>query len=69
MTICFCNGSNYDDNLIIKELLEEFKGQFTCLGENTEKYITVSIPVEKELAKMENKRDVTYQNLLAVQNL
>ena len=23
---------------IIKELAEEFKTQFTCLGENTEKY-------------------------------
>ena len=25
---------------MIKELAEEFKNQFTCLGENTEKYIT-----------------------------
>ena len=34
------NGSNYDHHFIIKELAEEFKKQFTCLGENTEKYIT-----------------------------
>ena len=33
------NGSTYDYHLIIKELAEEFKGQFECLGENTEKYI------------------------------
>ena len=25
-------------NFIIKELAEEFEGQFTCLDENTEKY-------------------------------
>ena len=31
------NGSNYDYHFIIKELAEEFKKQFTCLGENTEK--------------------------------
>ena len=33
--IDFCNGSNYDYHFIIKELLEEFGKQFTCLGENT----------------------------------
>ena len=32
------NGSNYDYHFIIKELADEFKNQFTCLGENTEKY-------------------------------
>ena len=36
------NGSNYDNHFIIKELVEEFRKQFTCLGENTEKYITFS---------------------------
>ena len=33
-------GSNYDYHFIIKELAEEFKKQFTFLGENTEKCIT-----------------------------
>ena len=42
------NGSTYDYHFIIKELAEEFKGQSECLGENTEKYITFSIPVKKE---------------------
>ena len=32
--------SKYDYHFIIKELSTEFEGQFTCLGENTEKYIT-----------------------------
>ena len=42
------NGSKYDCHFIIKELAEEFKGQFECLGENTEKYITFSVPIKKE---------------------
>ena len=29
-------------------LIEEFKGEFECLGENTEKYITFSVPLKKE---------------------
>ena len=37
--IVFHNGSNYDYNFIIRELAEEFKKQFTCLGKNSEKYI------------------------------
>ena len=30
--IVFHNGSNYDYHFIIKDLAEEFKKQFTCLG-------------------------------------
>ena len=35
--------SNYEYHFIIKELAEEFKKQFTCLGENTVKYITLQL--------------------------
>ena len=35
--IVFHNGSNYDYHFIIKELVEEFKKQFICLGEYTGK--------------------------------
>ena len=38
--VMFHNGSTYDYQFIIKELAEEFEGEFECLGENTEKYIT-----------------------------
>ena len=41
------NGSTYDYHFIIKQLAEEFKGQIECLGENTEKYITFSVPIKK----------------------
>ena len=40
ISIVFHNGSAYDYHFIIKELAEKFKGEFKCLGENTEKYIT-----------------------------
>ena len=33
------NGSTYEYHFIVKELVEEFKGQFKCLGENAEKCI------------------------------
>ena len=31
----------------MKELAEEFEGQFECLGENTEKYMTFLVQIEK----------------------
>ena len=50
--VVFHNGSTYDYHFIIKELVKEFDGNFDCLGENTEKYITFSVPLKK---KIENK--------------
>ena len=40
----------------MKELAEKFKGQFEYLGENTEKYITFSVQINKEL---ENEKTIT----------
>ena len=45
------NGSSYDYHFIIKQLVEECKSQFKCFGDNTEKYITFSLPIKKELDK------------------
>ena len=57
--VVFHNGSTYDYYFIIKELVKEFDGNFECLGENTEKYITFSAPIKK---KMENKDiEITYK--------
>ena len=47
----FHSGSTYDYHFVIKELAEEFEGEFECLGENTEKYITFSVPIKKEIKK------------------
>ena len=45
------NGSTYHYHLIIKELAKEFKGKFKCLGENTEKHITFSVPIKNDKGK------------------
>ena len=47
----FHNDSTYDYHFIIKDLTEEFEGEFECLGKNTEKYITFLVPIKKETAK------------------
>ena len=47
--IVFHNGSIYDYHFIIKELVKDFEGNFECLGENTEKYITFSVPIKKKV--------------------
>ena len=39
--------------------MKEFEGNFECLGENTKKYITFSVPIKK---KIENKDlEITYK--------
>ena len=55
----FHDGSKYDYHFIIKELGEEFKGEFECLGENTEKYISFSVPIKKEHDK---DKTITYRD-------
>ena len=47
----FHYGSTYVYHFIIKELAEEFEGEFECLGENTEKYVIFSVPIKKEITK------------------
>ena len=49
--VVFHNSSNYDYHFIIKGLAEQFKEEFECLGENTEKYITFSVLIKKEITK------------------
>ena len=57
--VIFHNGSTHDYHFIIRELASESDGNFECLGENTEKYITFSVPIKK---RIENKNiDITYK--------
>ena len=49
------NGLNYDYHFTIKELANEFKDQFECLGEYTEKYKILSLPIEKEVIKVDKE--------------
>ena len=46
-------------NFIINQLGKEFKGQLECLGINTEKYITFSVPIKKN--KLDNNKIITYK--------
>ena len=59
--IVFHNGSTYDYHFIIKELAKEFDGNFECLGENTEKYITFLVPVKKEIRIKDKIIEITYK--------
>ena len=60
ISIVFHNRSNYDYYFIIKQLTEEFKKQFTWLGKNTEKYITFTVPKEREVTRIDkNEEEIT----------
>ena len=52
--VVFHNGSTYDYHFIIRQLAKEFEGNFGCLEENTEKYITFTVPIKKELNNNNN---------------
>ena len=41
----FHKRSNYDYHFIVRELAKVFEGKFNCLGENTKKYKTISVPI------------------------
>ena len=56
--VAFHNGSTYDYYFIINELAKEFDGQLECLGENTGKYFTFSVPIKKEL---DNNKTISYK--------
>ena len=57
--VVFHNGFTYDYHFIIKELVKEFDGNFEFSGENTETYITFSVPINK---KIENKNiEITFK--------
>ena len=43
----------YNCHFIIKELGGKSFKKITCLGENTEKYITFTVPIEKEVKRID----------------
>ena len=56
--VVFHNGSTYDYHFIINQLAKDFYDHLECLRENTEKYITFSVPISKEL---DNGKTITYK--------
>ena len=57
--IIFHNGSTYDYRFIIREIVKKFESNFKCLGENTEKYITFSVPIKKRIKNKD--MEITYK--------
>ena len=58
--LVFYNGSK-------KELAKEFKKQFTCLVENIEKYKTFTVPIEKEVTRIDkNGEEITKKYILHI---
>ena len=61
---CHYTRGNRDAANRLKGLAEEFKKQFTCLGENTEKYIIFII--EKEVTIIEKNGEEITKNLSGI---
>ena len=53
----FHNGTNYDFNLIITEVTKEFRNEMRCIPLNTNKYMSFSIPIEKEVKIVQNEQN------------
>ena len=52
-------NASYDTHFMIYQLAAEFKGELNCIGDNTEKYITFSVPIKKEFINDGNKKTIT----------
>ena len=50
--VVFHNGSNYDYHFILKELPKSLKENLNVLGKNTGKYKIFSVPIKKEVKKI-----------------
>ena len=53
--VVFHNVSAYDNHFIIGQLAKDYNDYFSCIGENTEKYISFSITIIKEQGKKRQK--------------
>ena len=64
ITVFFHSGTNYNFNLIINELAKEFRSEMRCIPLNTNKYMSFSIPIRKEVKeekqKKQKKKVITY---------
>ena len=59
----FYNSWNYNYHFIVKELANEFEGQFQCLRVNTERHKTYSIPIGKVDKEVNNERN---ENIISI---
>ena len=63
ISVAFHNESNYDYHFIINMLAEKSEKQFTCLGENTEKYINFTVPIKKEVTRIYKNGEEIAKNI------
>ena len=61
--IALHNGCNYGHHFIIKELTEEFEKKNTCLVENTEKYITFTVPIGNQVTRIDKNGEPIAKNI------
>ena len=61
--VVFHRGSTYDYHFIIKELGNEFEGEFEGIRENKEKYRTFSVPIKKEIIKTDKDTNKTVETI------
>ena len=62
--VAFHNGSNCYYHFIIKELAEKIKKLFTkTLKKNIEKYITFTVPIEKEVTRIDKSGKEITKNI------
>ena len=52
--IVFHRASNYDYHFIIKELANEFEGQFERIRENKEKHKNFCLAIKTKIIKIDN---------------
>ena len=48
---------------IKEELAEGFENQYTCLGENTEKCIIFTVPIKKEVTRIDKNGEEITKNI------
>ena len=54
---------NYNYHFIITDLTEEFEKHFTCFGENTEKFITFTVPIEEGVTRINKNGERITKNI------
>ena len=61
--VVFHNGLKCDYHFIIKKLANEFDGQFKCIDKNNENYKTFSVPIKKEITRIDQEVNATVVNI------
>ena len=56
--VFFHDGTSYEFNFIITELAKEFKSEMRCIPLNTDKYMSFSIPIKKDVKKQKEQNEL-----------